>query len=71
VSSKMCLFFRSWGSGRCCKCFSREFRRSEERTGEMGVSSTTTALSASDAMLVLVSALRDGVVGIGDQKIAL
>jgi hypothetical protein len=53
VSSRICLFLRSWGSGRCCKCFSREFRRSEERTGEMGVSSTTTASSTvcSDAMV--------------------
>lgn len=39
VFSKMCLFLRSCGSGRCCKCFSRELRRSTGEMGEMGLSS--------------------------------
>jgi hypothetical protein len=40
VSSRMCLFFRSWGSGRMARCFSKLLRRSmPSRTGEMGVSS--------------------------------
>lgn len=52
VSSKMCLFLRSCASGRCCRCFSKLLRRSLLRTGEMGVSSTTTALfSFSEAMM--------------------
>lgn len=37
VSSRICLFLRSCASGRCCKCFSRELRRS---IGEMGAVST-------------------------------
>lgn len=52
VSSRMCLFLRSWGSGRCCRCFSRLLRLSEERTGEMDVSSTKSVFS--DAMMVMV-----------------
>lgn len=44
MSSRMCLFFRSCGSGLCCRCFSKLLRRSSpSRTGEMGVSSTTLA----------------------------
>lgn len=39
VSSRMCLFLRSWGSGRCCRCFSKLLRRSLLRTGEIGVAS--------------------------------
>jgi hypothetical protein len=40
VSRRMCLFFRSCGSGRCWRCFSKLLRRSTPaRTGEMGVSS--------------------------------
>ena len=37
VSKRMFLFFRSCGSGRCCRCFSSESRRPR---GEMGVEST-------------------------------
>jgi hypothetical protein len=39
VSSRMCLFLRSWGSGRCCRCFSKLLRRSLLWTGEIGVAS--------------------------------
>lgn len=37
MSRRICLSLNSFGSGRCWRCFSSEFRRS---TGEMGVSST-------------------------------
>lgn len=44
VLSRMLRFFKSCGSGRVCRCFSRESRR---WTGEMGVSSTGTGFSFS------------------------
>ena len=53
VSSRMCLPFKSLGSGRVCRCFSRELRRS---TGEMGVVSTEDVVSS--AMIVRHSGLR-------------
>ena len=49
VSSRMCLFLRSWGSGRCCRCFSKLLRRSLLRTGEIGVASM--GLASSEAMV--------------------
>ena len=39
VSIRMCLFLRSWASGRCCRCFSKLLRRSVLRTGERGATS--------------------------------
>lgn len=60
VSSRICLFFRSCGSGLCCKCFSKLFRRSRERTGEIGVSSTITsaALSFLVSSVAMVEVIR-------------
>ena len=51
VSNRMCLFFRSWTSGRCWRCFSKLSRRSKLRVGEMGVSSMVVV--ASVMMVVL------------------
>lgn len=51
VSIRMFLFLRSWGSGRCCRCFSRELRRSTGEMGEMGLSSME-GCSGSEAILL-------------------
>ena len=45
VSRRICLFFRSWTSGRCWRCFSKLSRRSKLRVGEMGVSSMVVVAS--------------------------
>ena len=50
VSKRMCLFFKSWASGRCWRCFSRLSRPS---IGETGLSSIVCAVVAC-AMFVLV-----------------
>lgn len=49
MSSRMCLFFKSWASGRCCRCFSKLLRLSLLRTGEMGVASMV--LVSTEAMV--------------------
>jgi hypothetical protein len=54
VSKRICRFLRSCGSGRCCRCFSRLLRRSRERTGEMGVSSTITSVDSFAGMFLVV-----------------
>jgi hypothetical protein len=46
VSIRMCLFLRSWASGRCCRCFSRLLRLSVLRTGERGATSTAVSSEA-------------------------
>jgi hypothetical protein len=51
VSNRICLFFKSWTSGRCWRCFSKLSRRSKLRVGEMGVSSMVVV--ASVMMVVL------------------
>ena len=53
VSRRICLFFRSWTSGRCWRCFSKLSRRSKLRVGEMGVSSMVVVAS------VMVIALKE------------
>ena len=48
VSSRICLFFKSWTSGLCWRCFSSELRLS---IGEIGVVSTLASLTSSDDIL--------------------
>jgi hypothetical protein len=46
VSIRMCLFLRSWASGRCCRCFSKLLRLSVLRTGERGATSMAVSSEA-------------------------
>lgn len=80
VSSRICLSFNSLGSGRCWRCFSREFWRTwfAGRTGAMGLSSMTE--SRDSAMFVFLlwtcvvfeegieSILEFGQVGRGEER---
>jgi len=57
VSSKIWRSFSCLGSGRCWRCFSREFCRTwlVGRTGEMGVSSIMVARSSAIVWMIKVS----------------
>lgn len=54
VSNRMCLSFSSWGSGRCCRCFSREFWRTWPGLlmGEMEDSSMTAEREVSSSAIL-------------------